>query len=56
MSALPNEAQIAIIGAGTMGAGIAQVAAAAGHPVVLFDVVEMLRRKASNLSALALRD
>jgi len=40
MSALSSEAQIAIIGAGTMGAGIAQVAAAAGHPVVLFDVVE----------------
>ena len=29
---------IGVIGAGTMGAGIAQVAAVAGHPVVLFDV------------------
>lgn len=29
---------VAVIGAGTMGAGIAQVAAAAGHPVTLFDV------------------
>ncbi len=29
---------IAVIGAGTMGAGIAQVAAAAGHPVKLLDV------------------
>lgn len=28
---------IAVIGAGTMGAGIAQVAAAAGHPVLLYD-------------------
>ncbi len=29
---------IAVVGAGTMGAGIAQVAAAAGHPVLLFDI------------------
>jgi 3-hydroxybutyryl-CoA dehydrogenase len=28
---------VGIVGAGTMGSGIAQVAAAAGHPVVLFD-------------------
>ena len=28
---------VAVIGAGTMGAGVAQVAAAAGHPVVLYD-------------------
>jgi 3-hydroxybutyryl-CoA dehydrogenase len=28
---------VAVIGAGTMGAGIALVAARAGHPVVLFD-------------------
>ncbi|MGH9056656.1 MAG: 3-hydroxyacyl-CoA dehydrogenase NAD-binding domain-containing protein, partial [Acidimicrobiales bacterium] len=30
---------IGIVGAGTMGAGIAQVAAVAGHPVTLFDAV-----------------
>jgi 3-hydroxybutyryl-CoA dehydrogenase len=30
---------IAVVGAGTMGAGIAQVAAAAGHPVLLYDAV-----------------
>lgn len=36
-SALPASAVVGIVGAGTMGAGIAQVAAAAGHPVVLFD-------------------
>jgi 3-hydroxybutyryl-CoA dehydrogenase len=35
--ALPASARIAIIGSGTMGAGIAQVAAAAGHTVQLFD-------------------
>ncbi len=28
---------IAVVGAGTMGAGIAQVAAAAGHPVIMID-------------------
>ena len=28
---------VAVVGAGAMGAGIAQVAAAAGHPVKLFD-------------------
>lgn len=31
---------IGVIGAGTMGAGIAQVAAKAGHPVLLFDAAE----------------
>lgn len=38
MTALPTSATVAVIGAGTMGAGIAQVAATAGHPVRLFDV------------------
>ena len=33
-------APIAVIGAGTMGGGIAQVAAVAGHPVILYDAVE----------------
>jgi len=37
MSALDNNAQVAVIGAGAMGAGIAQVAAQAGHPVKLYD-------------------
>ncbi|MCP4881622.1 MAG: 3-hydroxyacyl-CoA dehydrogenase [Gammaproteobacteria bacterium] len=36
-NALPSSATIAVIGAGTMGAGIAQVAAQAGHPVWLLD-------------------
>ena len=30
-------ASVAVLGAGTMGSGIAQVAAAAGHPVILAD-------------------
>ena len=37
MSALDCTVQVAVIGAGAMGAGIAQVAAQAGHPVHLYD-------------------
>lgn len=37
MTALNTNAPIAVIGAGAMGAGIAQVAAQAGHPVLLLD-------------------
>src|SRR5439155_11966559 len=33
-----NPETIGVVGAGTMGAGIAQVAAAAGHPVKLLDL------------------
>lgn len=40
MTALHKDAAIAVIGAGAMGAGIAQVAAQAGHPVALFDTRE----------------
>lgn len=40
MSHLTTESTVAVIGAGTMGAGIAQVAASAGHPVILFDAME----------------
>src|SRR2546421_638314 len=36
--ALPRDALIGVIGAGAMGAGIAQIAAQAGHPVRLFDL------------------
>jgi 3-hydroxybutyryl-CoA dehydrogenase len=39
MAALPRDATIGVIGAGVMGGGIAQVAASAGHPVLLFDAV-----------------
>jgi len=31
---------VAVMGAGTMGRGIAQVAASAGHPVMLYDIAE----------------
>ena len=37
---IDRAAPIAVIGAGTIGAGIAQVAAVAGHPVILYDAVE----------------
>lgn len=34
---LPRDVAIAVIGAGTMGSGIALVAATAGHSVLLYD-------------------
>lgn len=37
MSALTTQTTVAVIGAGAMGAGIAQVAAQAGHGVLLYD-------------------
>ncbi|MFT5505814.1 MAG: 3-hydroxybutyryl-CoA dehydrogenase [Gammaproteobacteria bacterium] len=40
MTALEKQKTIAVVGAGTMGIGIAQVAAAAGHPVLLYDLSE----------------
>ncbi|MBX9840800.1 MAG: 3-hydroxyacyl-CoA dehydrogenase [Xanthobacteraceae bacterium] len=46
MPALPKDSAVAVIGAGTMGAGIAQVAAQAGHKVFLYDVVEGAAAKA----------
>ena len=45
-TALPTDAAVAVIGAGTMGAGIARVAAAAGHPVLLYDAREGAARDA----------
>jgi len=39
MPAIPVETRVAVVGCGAMGAGIAQVAAAAGHPVLLYDSV-----------------
>ena len=37
---IERDAPVAVVGAGTMGAGIAQVAAVAGHPVLVFDAAE----------------
>ncbi len=37
-AALPASAAVAVIGAGAMGAGIAQLAATAGHPVFIHDL------------------
>lgn len=38
--------QIAVVGAGTMGAGIAQLSAMAGYPTILFDIQETALTKA----------
>ncbi|MFJ6696602.1 3-hydroxyacyl-CoA dehydrogenase [Streptomyces sp. NPDC091272] len=38
MTAIERARTVAVVGAGTMGQGIAQVALIAGHPVLLFDV------------------
>jgi len=40
MTALPTDNAVAILGAGTMGAGITQVASTAGHNVYLYDTSE----------------
>lgn len=45
---------IAVIGGGTMGAGIAQVAAQAGHPVWLYDIQDGAARRAIDGIASAL--
>lgn len=45
MTALSTSTTIGVIGAGTMGAGIAQVAANAGHDVLLFDVAKGAAQK-----------
>ncbi len=37
MAALPTDTVVAIVGAGTMGGGIAQIAATAGHRVLMLD-------------------
>lgn len=51
MAALDTSTPIAVIGAGTMGAGVAQVAAAAGHPVLLFDVARGAAQQGINNTA-----
>lgn len=52
MNGLSRDAVVAVIGAGAMGAGIAQVAAQAGHAVLLFDAAEGAAAK-GRLSILA---
>ena len=47
MTALPKEATIGVLGAGAMGSGIAQVAAMAGHQVMVTDVEAEALEKAS---------
>src|ERR1700733_4114604 len=48
--ALDSEAIVAVVGSGTMGVGIAQLAAVAGHRVVLYDIrPEALTKAISNL-------
>jgi 3-hydroxybutyryl-CoA dehydrogenase len=45
---MPTKLTIGIAGAGTMGAGIAQVTAQAGHPTILFDLNEQVLAKAKD--------
>ena len=54
VEALRSDRAVAVVGAGTMGAGIAQVAAAAGHPVLLHDVREGAAERAIRGVAAAL--
>ena len=54
MAALAPSVPVAVIGAGTMGSGIAQVAAAAGHPVLLYDADQAALAKAQEQIAGAL--
>jgi len=45
MAALDSSCVVAVVGAGIMGAGVAQVAASAGHSVLLYDVAEGAAQK-----------
>ncbi|MFI9721036.1 3-hydroxyacyl-CoA dehydrogenase [Streptomyces sp. NPDC052396] len=47
MTALQPDRAVAVVGAGTMGQGIAQVALLAGHPVLLYDAMEGRAAKAA---------
>ncbi|WP_329411803.1 3-hydroxyacyl-CoA dehydrogenase [Streptomyces sp. NBC_00704] len=47
MTALDLSSPVAVVGAGTMGQGIAQVALVAGHPVRLYDAVPGRAREAA---------
>jgi 3-hydroxybutyryl-CoA dehydrogenase len=54
VTALRPDQPVAVVGAGTMGAGIAQVAAAAGHPVLLYDAKAEVAERAIQGIATAL--
>ncbi len=54
MMTLTPHSTVAVIGGGTMGAGIAQVAAQAGHPVRLYDIQAGAANRAINGIATAL--
>lgn len=54
MSIELNHAAVLVVGAGTMGIGIAQVAAQAGHPVFLFDLREGAAAEAKHKLAFTL--
>ena len=45
---IERAAPVAVVGAGTMGAGIAQVAAVAGHPVIVYDAAEGAAARAAD--------
>ena len=55
MTAITSVERIAVIGAGTMGQGIAQVFAATGHRVTLIDVSEQATSRATDRIAASLR-
>ena len=46
MDLLSSKTIIGVLGAGTMGSGIAQVAASAGHKTILFDSNDSILQKA----------
>ncbi|MEX2362347.1 MAG: 3-hydroxyacyl-CoA dehydrogenase NAD-binding domain-containing protein, partial [Balneolaceae bacterium] len=45
---IEEDAKIGVVGAGTMGAGIAQIAATQGHQVFLYDAFPEQLEKAEN--------
>ncbi|HVY58432.1 MAG TPA: 3-hydroxyacyl-CoA dehydrogenase NAD-binding domain-containing protein, partial [Xanthobacteraceae bacterium] len=53
---MAGKARIAVIGAGLMGHGIAQVFALAGHDVTIYDSIEATLRSAKDRIAANLRD
>ncbi|WP_030955954.1 3-hydroxyacyl-CoA dehydrogenase NAD-binding domain-containing protein, partial [Streptomyces sp. NRRL S-481] len=51
MTALDLSSPVAVVGTGTMGQGIAQVALVAGHPVRLYDALPGRARQAADAIA-----